>query len=375
VYISARSEIDFANDLTNHQISSEEFFDQELLRIIKNDLNINNALIVGYDNDATFSSWIDLSTTLSFNSKNHPYHYFSKRDRCAKYINTDCTKANLSANMPTSKLYQSTKIISPNEYGRSDYTTWLKNNLNSYYSIALPFGMNGCFHLCFYKTEGQSDFTGKELDAIQSIYKTIFCSYKAFHKEQELKVVSNIKNEIISLGEKAYIITNSELKVLAYSNLACDYLCSVLGYNGRDSNKQEFLFGCLSLIIDISNGVDVVRVRNIKDYLFSVGKYIQSNSNNFPQTYYYITITKCVPETACSRVSNDNYIHINNKAQLTRREVAVAKMLCEGKSYQEIADTFFISYHTVKNHVQNIFQKCGINSRFQLLTYFGNQQD
>ena len=51
---------------------------------------------------------------------------------------------------------------------------------------------------------------------------------------------------------------------------------------------------------------------------------------------------------------------------LTAAEQKVAVFLCKGLTYQKIADELCISYHTVKNHVQNIFSKCGVNSRYEL---------
>ena len=51
---------------------------------------------------------------------------------------------------------------------------------------------------------------------------------------------------------------------------------------------------------------------------------------------------------------------------MTAAERKVAVFLCKGLTYQKIADELCISYHTVKNHVQNIFSKCGVNSRYEL---------
>lgn len=44
----------------------------------------------------------------------------------------------------------------------------------------------------------------------------------------------------------------------------------------------------------------------------------------------------------------------------------MARLLAKGLTYQAVADQLVVSYHTVKKHVQNIYQKCGVNSRFQL---------
>jgi DNA-binding CsgD family transcriptional regulator len=53
--------------------------------------------------------------------------------------------------------------------------------------------------------------------------------------------------------------------------------------------------------------------------------------------------------------------------RLTTREMDVLNLLVQGCSNREIADRLFISIHTVKNHITNIFQKIGVNDRSQLI--------
>ncbi len=51
---------------------------------------------------------------------------------------------------------------------------------------------------------------------------------------------------------------------------------------------------------------------------------------------------------------------------LTSAEVAVAQLASEGKTDREIAETLFISPHTVNTHLRHIFDKLGVNSRISL---------
>jgi DNA-binding CsgD family transcriptional regulator/ligand-binding sensor protein len=53
--------------------------------------------------------------------------------------------------------------------------------------------------------------------------------------------------------------------------------------------------------------------------------------------------------------------------QLTAREMDVLELLIQGCSNREISERLFISVHTVKNHITNIFQKIGVNDRSQLI--------
>jgi len=56
--------------------------------------------------------------------------------------------------------------------------------------------------------------------------------------------------------------------------------------------------------------------------------------------------------------------------QISKREKEIIYMILQGKSNKEIENELFISQNTVKNHIYNIFQKVGVNSRAQLTKYF-----
>ena len=51
---------------------------------------------------------------------------------------------------------------------------------------------------------------------------------------------------------------------------------------------------------------------------------------------------------------------------ISRRERDILVLILAGKSNRDIERELFISYHTVKNHVYNIFQKLGAKNRFEL---------
>ena len=53
------------------------------------------------------------------------------------------------------------------------------------------------------------------------------------------------------------------------------------------------------------------------------------------------------------------------ETDLTDREIEVLKLLARGLTNNEISGILFISPHTVKTHVANIFEKLGVNDRTQ----------
>jgi DNA-binding NarL/FixJ family response regulator len=48
---------------------------------------------------------------------------------------------------------------------------------------------------------------------------------------------------------------------------------------------------------------------------------------------------------------------------LSRREREILEHLCDGESYRVIAEKLFVSGHTVRSHIKNIYSKLQVNSR------------
>ena len=59
---------------------------------------------------------------------------------------------------------------------------------------------------------------------------------------------------------------------------------------------------------------------------------------------------------------------MSHLAQLTRREQDLTRLVCDGRSNQEIADESGLSLETVKKHLHSIFQKLEVPSRSRLIT-------
>ncbi len=60
---------------------------------------------------------------------------------------------------------------------------------------------------------------------------------------------------------------------------------------------------------------------------------------------------------------------IYDKYNISKREQDILKLILDGKSNKEIEAALFISYHTVKNHVYNLYQKLGVKNRYELVHF------
>ena len=68
--------------------------------------------------------------------------------------------------------------------------------------------------------------------------------------------------------------------------------------------------------------------------------------------------------------STGSFEEIAAKMGLSTREKEITLLIIQGKSNPEIEEELFISIHTVKNHVYNIYKKAGVKSRYALMALF-----
>ena len=67
--------------------------------------------------------------------------------------------------------------------------------------------------------------------------------------------------------------------------------------------------------------------------------------------------------------------HLFSERGITPRERQVIMLLLKGLRYQEVAGRLFISYQTVKTHVNRIYRKLGITSRSQIMEFIFRRMD
>ncbi|HZJ21667.1 MAG TPA: response regulator transcription factor [Anaerolineales bacterium] len=70
-----------------------------------------------------------------------------------------------------------------------------------------------------------------------------------------------------------------------------------------------------------------------------------------------------------ARIFSDVENNITNATDLTARELEVLKLISEGQTNQQIAESLVIEVGTVKNHVHNILDKLNVSSRREAAAY------
>ncbi len=63
-----------------------------------------------------------------------------------------------------------------------------------------------------------------------------------------------------------------------------------------------------------------------------------------------------------------DYNKIKNNFKLTKRELEVVKLICNGLPNKEISKLLSISEYTVKDHIKNIMEKMNVSSRSEIIS-------
>jgi len=79
---------------------------------------------------------------------------------------------------------------------------------------------------------------------------------------------------------------------------------------------------------------------------------------------------------ALSRMSNDGsrLDSLQQTHGLSARELEILRLVLDGKSYKQMEEMLFISIHTVKSHVYNLYRKLGVKNHRQLTHFLATRQ-
>ena len=68
-----------------------------------------------------------------------------------------------------------------------------------------------------------------------------------------------------------------------------------------------------------------------------------------------------------SKLDNQESIKDDVSQRLSERECDVLKLVVEGKDYKAIAEKLFLSTHTIRKHIANIYDKLHVSSKAQVI--------
>ncbi len=87
------------------------------------------------------------------------------------------------------------------------------------------------------------------------------------------------------------------------------------------------------------------------------------------EDYFNEPVSNIIIQSYVKKAKKGDEISQRNPKNLTRREVQILQLICEGLTNKQIADGLFISVRTVDAHKNHIMQKLGLRSTAQLVKF------
>lgn len=120
----------------------------------------------------------------------------------------------------------------------------------------------------------------------------------------------------------------------------------------------------------------MVFIWDIPDTIAAIGAFIILLYYNFVPLlwfrFFFLPYAESLSNIVERSTSLDDFYE---KYHITKREQDILRLILDGKSNAEIKKTLFISLHTVKNHIYNIYHKLNINTRYELILLITRLQE
>ncbi len=259
----------------------------------------------------------------------------------------------------------------------------VRKNVSKYeFSLAHTLGLDGKMY--FGSVEGIIVFSPEKVK--QDLFKPeiILTSFKKFGKEVYLRQnISALSTLEISYSDKIFSFDVSSLSFANSAKNKYKYKLEGLIDEWIDlNNKHTISFSKLdpgSYILKVkgtnSDGVWNDSITSLK--LIITPPFWQTWWFRFVIIILILILIQVWHRTRMSRLKqrlrSEHALDILcRKKKISPREKEIIFLVIKGMSNKEIEEKLFISSHTVKNHIYNIFQKLDIKSRGQLMELFKN---
>lgn len=265
-----------------------------------------------------------------------------------------------------------TDIMPMQNFENTEYFNDFLQIQDIYHEVAMflmedtrPIGVIG-----LYRSEGERGFNAAELKTLQNvsayIARTLAGNIQAADSQLHRDIIESSYRHL-PIG---FLIFDSSLNIHYINDAAVDF-CRDFAASGTLKNPGKvFLEQFLSMDTGLQPGLKkTILSPSLKQ--FSV--------NILPTVYHRIKGMEYY--TACiipSDFTLKSYLDGDEDSQsvFSRRETEILNLVREGLDNREIAEKLFLSVHTVKTHLQNIYKKAGVKNRTSLCykanTYYGN---
>jgi len=103
-------------------------------------------------------------------------------------------------------------------------------------------------------------------------------------------------------------------------------------------------------------------LKNKSLFPFSMRAFFMGGTGDKNPTHIMVLLEKIIEKHEI------NFEKVQKEFKISKRELEVVRLICEGLANKEISEKLFISEYTVKDHIKNILRKMGVTSRSQIIS-------
>ncbi|MBW8381282.1 MAG: helix-turn-helix transcriptional regulator [Youngiibacter sp.] len=256
-----------------------------------------------------------------------------------------------------------TDIMSQYEYENSIFYNNILSTMGVYDEIALQLHDNhkllGVVGIM--KPKSCGSFSLEELQKADILRDIISRRLKECLDSTKVEQENSLIVDSMEKAPIGIVVYDNKLTAIHFNQIAVQFIKELWGedfsldsINGLMTRLSE------KMCFNASNSQSSL-MTSIQNFYFKVVPFVTPNPNCGFNIFYSLYIIK-----------NDNSYYIDHKVlqtvyNLTSRECDIVFMISQGYSNKRIAEELFISPHTVKTHIQNVFKKMDSNSRTEVL--------
>lgn len=261
-------------------------------------------------------------------------------------------------------------IMNYESFENTEFYNDLLKKYNLHRELALPLQKDnhllGCIGIL--KEKGEGNFTARDIYIGDILNKHISASFSHHLITKKLNNDNQILHATFLKLQIGVIILDSNFQPITMNEAAEDY-CNEL------TNE-------LSILNTVNNVVSAIlsemamkptpispQLQVICGHLdIKIFPFIAPEANGNLTTYYTMYLTNM--DTSFNTLLK----HFTTQHGLTDREIEILNLIIAGMNNSEIGDYLYISINTVKTHILNIFKKCQVSGRVELINKCNKHQ-
>ena len=266
-------------------------------------------------------------------------------------------------------------LMSKNVLSISDVKPYTEHLFNEYYKIFINCGYSHILALPLmrsnrvigavgiYKCKKTEQFTDTEIEILNILNQHITQSFSTYLKMSQIIYKQHIIKKCSDKLSIGLIVLDNRYSISFFNDKAKEF-CKDIVINNKVKSKAN---------IDSAN----IHIQQVLSQLFSkniLDNIHQNSSERVNIAQYSFTINALVTPRNTRPVFVVNiFKNIDKKANLleksasyynlTRRELEIVNLITKGYTNKEISNILYVSTHTVRTHVFNIFKKMDVNNR------------